>query len=72
MQPFEFQGNLIPDPQATYQLYDRVINVRDGYSVPLGHKGVVVGIQDGKHKKVKPFFLRYLSVWALSLYFVCI
>ncbi|KAJ8021757.1 5'-3' exoribonuclease 1 [Holothuria leucospilota] len=45
--PFDYQGNLIPDPLAMYQLYDRVINVREGYSVPLGLRGVIVGIQEG-------------------------
>ncbi|XP_070562062.1 5'-3' exoribonuclease 1-like isoform X2 [Ptychodera flava] len=42
--PFDCQGNLIPDPEADFQLFDRIINVREGYTVPLGLRGVVVGI----------------------------
>lgn len=34
----------MPDPTATFQLYDRIVNVREGYSVPLGLKGTIIGI----------------------------
>lgn len=43
-QPLEAQAMLIPDANATYELFDRVINIRDGYSVPLGFRGTVIGI----------------------------
>ena len=36
-------GNLAPDPTTTYQLFDRVVNVRDDTAVPLGLKGTVIG-----------------------------
>jgi len=39
---------LIPDPNASYELFDRVINIRDGYSVPLGLRGTVIGILPGR------------------------
>ncbi|XP_002730377.1 5'-3' exoribonuclease 1-like [Saccoglossus kowalevskii] len=42
--PVDQQGHLIPDPDADYELFDRVINVRDGFTVPLGLRGVVTGI----------------------------
>ncbi|XP_063965175.1 5'-3' exoribonuclease 1-like [Lytechinus pictus] len=45
--PMEGQGNLIADPDATYQLFDRVINVREGFTVPLGLRGVVTAIHTG-------------------------
>ncbi|XP_071945753.1 5'-3' exoribonuclease 1-like [Antedon mediterranea] len=38
-------GNLIPDPNTTCELFDRIINVREGYTVPFGLRGTVVGIQ---------------------------
>ena len=38
------QGALVPDSTATYQLFDRVVNVREGFSVPFGLRGTVVGI----------------------------
>jgi hypothetical protein len=43
----EAQANSIPDPLTTYELFDRVINVREGYSVPLGLRGTVIGINAG-------------------------
>ncbi|XP_034254731.1 5'-3' exoribonuclease 1 [Thrips palmi] len=38
-------GNLAPDPTTTYQLFDRIVNVRDDTSVPLGLKGTIIGIR---------------------------
>ncbi|KAK5646017.1 hypothetical protein RI129_004481 [Pyrocoelia pectoralis] len=38
-------GNLAPDSAATFELYDRVINVREGYTVPMGYKGTIVSIR---------------------------
>ncbi|XP_049842599.1 5'-3' exoribonuclease 1 [Schistocerca gregaria] len=38
-------GNLAPDTTATYSLLDRVINVREGYTVPLGLRGTIIGIR---------------------------
>lgn len=38
-------GNLPPDPQATYSLLDRVVNVREGYTVPFGLRGTIIGIR---------------------------
>jgi len=43
----------VPDPLTTYELFDRVVNVREGYSVPLGLRGTVIGISPGLHQ----FFL---------------
>ena len=40
------QGSTLPDPDTTFQLFDRVVNVRDGFSVPLGLRGTVIGIQN--------------------------
>ncbi|RWS29627.1 5'-3' exoribonuclease 1-like protein [Leptotrombidium deliense] len=34
----------LPDPNTKYRLFDRVVNVREGISVPLGTKGVIIGI----------------------------
>ena len=45
MQPAEVGNNTIPDPSATFELLDRVVNVREGYSVPLGLRGTLVGIR---------------------------
>ena len=46
--PLDAQLTLIPDPSAVYELFDRVVNVRDGYSVPLGLRGTVIGISHGR------------------------
>jgi hypothetical protein len=36
-------GNLPPDPSANHRLFDRIVNVRDAYTVPLGLKGTIIG-----------------------------
>ncbi|XP_047471890.1 5'-3' exoribonuclease 1-like isoform X1 [Penaeus chinensis] len=43
--PNPYQGSTPPDRSVTYKMFDRVVNVREGHSVPLGAKGTVVGIQ---------------------------
>ncbi|XP_022244143.1 5'-3' exoribonuclease 1-like, partial [Limulus polyphemus] len=45
--PFYCHGSSVPDPNSNYMLFDRVINVREGYSVPLGLRGTVIGIHEG-------------------------
>lgn len=39
---------VIPDPTATYQLFDRVIIVRNGYPVSIGAKGTIIAINSTK------------------------
>lgn len=36
---------VVPDASATYELFDRVVIARDGYSVPLGTRGTIISIQ---------------------------
>ncbi len=33
----------MPDPDTVFHLLDRVVNVRQGFSVPLGLKGTITG-----------------------------
>lgn len=42
--PNPLQGSTPPDPSVTYKLFDRVTNCREGFSVPLGATGTVIGI----------------------------
>ncbi|XP_068209934.1 5'-3' exoribonuclease 1-like isoform X1 [Palaemon carinicauda] len=42
--PNPLQGSTPPDPSVTYELFDRVTNCREGFSVPLGARGTVIGI----------------------------
>lgn len=35
---------MVPDPTATFELFDRVVIVRDQYSVPLGTRGTIISI----------------------------
>ena len=37
------QGNTMPDELSRFELFDRVVNVREGYSVPLGLRGTITG-----------------------------
>ncbi|XP_074544570.1 5'-3' exoribonuclease 1 isoform X1 [Halichoeres trimaculatus] len=43
--PLEQQQGVVPDPDAEYRLFDRVVNTREGFSVPLGLRGTIIGIQ---------------------------
>ncbi|XP_030630349.1 5'-3' exoribonuclease 1 [Chanos chanos] len=43
--PLEQQQGVVPDPDAVYNLFDRVVNVREGFSVPLGLRGTIIGIK---------------------------
>ncbi|XP_052259062.1 5'-3' exoribonuclease 1-like [Dreissena polymorpha] len=42
--PIITSGTLIPDPSATYKLFDRVVNTRQEFAVPFGLRGTIVGI----------------------------
>lgn len=44
IQPLEAQSNVMPDASTVYELFDRVVNVREGFTVPLGLRGTVVGV----------------------------
>ncbi|XP_062594329.1 5'-3' exoribonuclease 1-like [Saccostrea cucullata] len=46
--PLIIQGGVLPDPTVHYEMFDRVVNIRTGYSVPFGLRGTVVGIQKGE------------------------
>ncbi|XP_053293486.1 5'-3' exoribonuclease 1 [Pleuronectes platessa] len=48
--PLEQQQGVVPDPDADYRLFDRVVNVRESFSVPLGLRGTVVGIQGAERE----------------------
>uniref|UniRef100_A0A674DK66 5'-3' exoribonuclease 1 n=1 Tax=Salmo trutta TaxID=8032 RepID=A0A674DK66_SALTR len=43
--PLEQQHGVVPDPDAEYHLFDRVVNVRESFSVPLGLRGTIIGIK---------------------------
>lgn len=46
-QPLEQQNGVVPDRDAEYRLFDRVVNVRENFSVPVGLRGTVIGIKGG-------------------------
>lgn len=43
--PLEQQHGVIPDRDAEFRLFDRVVNVRESFSVPVGLRGTVIGIK---------------------------
>lgn len=43
--PLEQQQGVVPDPDAEYRLFDRVVNIRESFTVPLGLRGTVIGIK---------------------------
>ncbi|XP_076451691.1 5'-3' exoribonuclease 1-like isoform X2 [Babylonia areolata] len=46
--PLPNQGTLEPDPGTTFEMFDRVVVVKMGYSVPFGLRGTIVGIHPGE------------------------
>jgi len=45
--PLEQQHGVIPDRDAEFRLFDRVVNVRENFSVPVGLRGTIIGIKGG-------------------------
>ncbi|XP_047445399.1 5'-3' exoribonuclease 1 [Mugil cephalus] len=43
--PLEQQQGVVPDPDAEYRLFDRVVNTRESFTVPLGLRGTIIGIK---------------------------
>uniref|UniRef100_A0A8C1Q5Z7 5'-3' exoribonuclease 1 n=1 Tax=Cyprinus carpio TaxID=7962 RepID=A0A8C1Q5Z7_CYPCA len=50
VQPLEQQHGVVPDPDAEYHLFDRVVNVRESFSVPLGLRGTIIGIKGAERE----------------------
>ena len=48
------KGGSLPDPDSEFYLFDRVINVREGFSVPLGLRGTVIGLIKGTRPEDSP------------------
>lgn len=48
LQPLEQQQGVVPDLDAEFRLFDRVVNVRESFTVPLGLRGTVIGIKGGE------------------------
>ncbi|KAM6989495.1 5'-3' exoribonuclease 1 isoform 2-T2 [Tautogolabrus adspersus] len=46
----EQQQGVVPDPDADYRLFDRVVNTREGFTVPLGLRGTVIGIKGAERE----------------------
>ncbi|KAK6965733.1 5p-3p exoribonuclease 1-like isoform X2 [Biomphalaria glabrata] len=52
--PLVNQGTLVPDPAADFQLYDRIVVVKIGYSVPFGKRGTITGIPNEEEGGLTP------------------
>ncbi|XP_047224716.1 5'-3' exoribonuclease 1 isoform X2 [Girardinichthys multiradiatus] len=46
----EQQQGVVPDPNAEYRLFDRVVNIRESFTVPLGHRGTIIGIKGAERE----------------------
>lgn len=42
-----------PDPSTTFDLYDRVVYVGQGFPVPIGFRGTVVGMKRDEQSKTE-------------------
>ena len=45
--PNQLAGSSLVEPGTTFSLYDRVVNIREGFSVPLGLRGTLIRVQKG-------------------------
>merc|ERR1719270_3317375 len=45
--PNQFAGSSLVEPGTVFSLFDRVVNVREGFSVPLGLRGTIIRVQKG-------------------------
>lgn len=50
LQPSEHLGVVLPDSDATFELFDRVVNVKLNAAVPFGLRGTITGIHQGIFK----------------------
>ncbi|XP_072220368.1 5'-3' exoribonuclease 1 [Leuresthes tenuis] len=48
--PLEQQQGVVADPEAEYRLFDRVINIRESFTVPLGLRGTIIGIKGAERE----------------------
>jgi len=46
--PNQLAGSSLVEPGTVFSLFDRVVNVREGFSVPLGLRGTIIRIQKGE------------------------
>lgn len=53
LQPLEQQQGVVPDLDAEYRLFDRVVNVRESFTVPLGLRGTIIGIKGGEEQALQ-------------------
>ena len=47
LQPSDHLGAVLPDSDAIFELFDRVVNVKLNVPVPFGSTGTIVGIHQG-------------------------
>merc|ERR1719370_2235247 len=45
--PNQLAGSSLVEPGTTFNLFDRVVNIREGFSVPLGLRGTLIRVQKG-------------------------
>lgn len=48
--PLEQQQGVVADPDAEYRLFDRVVNIRESFTVPLGLRGTIIGIKGAERE----------------------
>ncbi|XP_044075764.1 5'-3' exoribonuclease 1 isoform X2 [Siniperca chuatsi] len=48
--PLEQQQGVVPDLDAEYRLFDRVVNIRESFTVPLGLRGTIIGIKGAERE----------------------
>lgn len=69
LQPLEQQQGVVPDLDAEYRLFDRVVNVRESFTVPLGLRGTIVGIKGGEEQALQSTHTPTLKITSQVLVF---
>ena len=59
LQPSKHLGTIPPDSDATFEIFDRVINVKINAAVPYGLRGTVIGIHQGNVIACSLFIARF-------------
>lgn len=62
LQPLEQQQGVVPDLDAEYRLFDRVVNVRESFTVPLGLRGTIIGIKGGEEQALQSTHTHTLKI----------
>ncbi|XP_069753461.1 5'-3' exoribonuclease 1 isoform X2 [Narcine bancroftii] len=69
--PLEQQHGIVPDKDAEYLLFDRVVNVREDFSVPVGLRGTIIGMKGAERESDEFYEVLFDEEFPSGLSFRC-